>query len=53
MPWETPCFREINMSSEIGAYQEDFDERVSDEMAPARPLNEQTAGAPTQPGART
>ena len=27
MTWEKPSFREINMNSEIGAYQEDFDER--------------------------
>ena len=27
MTWEKPSFREVNMSSEIGAYQEDFEER--------------------------
>lgn len=27
MSWETPVYRDINMSSEIGAYQDDFDER--------------------------
>ena len=27
MSWETPVYREINMSSEIGAYQDDFEER--------------------------
>jgi hypothetical protein len=27
MTWENPSFREINMNSEIGAYQEDFDKR--------------------------
>lgn len=25
MSWEKPSFREVNMNSEIGAYQEDFD----------------------------
>lgn len=27
MKWEEPELIEINMSAEIGAYQEDFDER--------------------------
>jgi hypothetical protein len=27
MNWEKPQLIEINMSAEIGAYQEDFDER--------------------------
>jgi hypothetical protein len=53
MPWETPYFREITMSSEIGAYQEDFDERVPEKMVPARPLNEQAAEVPAQPGTGT
>ena len=53
MPWETPCFREINMSSEIGAYQEDFDERAPEKMVPARPLNERTAEVHAQPGTGT
>jgi len=53
MPWETPNFREITMSSEIGAYQEDFDERVPEKMVPARPLNEQAAEVPAQPGTGT
>jgi hypothetical protein len=26
MSWEKPSFREVNMNSEIGAYQEDFDD---------------------------
>lgn len=28
MEWETPAYTEINMSSEIGGYQDDFDERT-------------------------
>jgi hypothetical protein len=27
MTWEKPSFREVNMNSEIGAYQEDLEER--------------------------
>ena len=27
MSWEKPSFREISMNSEIGAYQEDADDR--------------------------
>jgi hypothetical protein len=26
--WTTPTYTEINMSSEIGGYQDDFDERT-------------------------
>ena len=29
MNWEKPAYREINMSAEIGGYQDDFDERGS------------------------
>ncbi len=54
MPWEKPSFREVNMSSEIGAYQEDFDERTPGDLAAACPLNEQTTTeTPLQAGART
>ena len=28
MNWEKPAYREINMSAEIGGYQDDFDERI-------------------------
>ena len=28
MSWETPSYSEINMSSEIGAYQDEFEERA-------------------------
>ena len=27
--WTTPAYTEINMSAEIGGYQDDFDERNS------------------------
>ena len=26
--WTTPAYVEINMSAEIGGYQDDFDERI-------------------------
>jgi hypothetical protein len=28
MAWSTPTYTEINMSAEIGGYQDDFDERA-------------------------
>jgi hypothetical protein len=28
MPWETPSYIELNMSAEIGGYQDEFDERA-------------------------
>ncbi|GKS60110.1 hypothetical protein YTPLAS18_36370 [Nitrospira sp.] len=28
MSWETPSYHEVNMSSEIGAYQDEFEERA-------------------------
>ncbi len=28
MPWETSSYKEINMSAEIGGYQDEFDERA-------------------------
>ena len=55
MTWEKPSFREVNMSSEIGAYQEDFDERRSGGMARAGlPADEVIpAPAPDQTNTRT
>jgi hypothetical protein len=35
MKWETPAFVEINMSAEIGGYQNDFGDR--DQFGPAAP----------------
>jgi hypothetical protein len=35
MQWETPSFVEINMSAEIGGYQNDFGDR--DPIGPAAP----------------
>jgi hypothetical protein len=35
MKWETPSFIEINMSAEIGGYQNDFGDR--DPIGPAAP----------------
>ncbi len=28
VPWTTPAYTEINMSAEIGGYQDDFEERA-------------------------
>jgi hypothetical protein len=42
MPWEKPSFVEVNMNSEIGAYQDEFDERKADDAAQARLLVEQS-----------
>ena len=53
MPWEKPTFREINMSSEIGAYQEDFEEREPGDLMPAGMPNEQASGFPQQVDTRT
>ena len=35
MTWETPTYIEINMSAEIGGYQNDFGDR--DSFGPAAP----------------
>ena len=32
MPWQTPDYIDVNMSAEIGGYQDDFEER-----APSQP----------------
>lgn len=37
MSWETPAYREINMNSEIGAYQDDFEERRPSPTEHSRP----------------
>ena len=36
MMWETPDYREINMSAEIGGYQDDFEERAPKPDNPMR-----------------
>jgi hypothetical protein len=36
MNWETPTFAEINMSAEIGGYQNDFGDREPDGPPPPR-----------------
>jgi hypothetical protein len=41
--WETPSFVEINMSAEIGGYQNDFGDR--DPMDPAATPDAQSADA--------
>lgn len=46
MPWETPSFIEIRMSSEIGGYQEDFDQRApTDPTATGLPAEQSGAQA--------
>jgi hypothetical protein len=54
MTWEKPSFREVNMSSEIGAYQEDFDERRPEDMTRAGPPADEVipASAPNQAGTK-
>jgi hypothetical protein len=42
MPWEKPSFVQVNMNSEIGAYQDEFDERKAGDVAQARLLVEQS-----------
>jgi hypothetical protein len=32
MTWEQPSFQEVSMNSEIGAYQEDFEQREPGDM---------------------
>jgi len=39
MSWERPCFVEINMSAEIGGYQDDFEERSP---VPTDPLHRES-----------
>lgn len=53
MPWEKPSFREVTMSSEIGAYQEDFDEREPGDVAQLGLSADGTISAPDQAGTRT
>ena len=38
MSWQTPSFVEINMSAEIGAYQDDTDEERNQECDSVRPF---------------
>ena len=53
MSWEKPSFREVSMNSEIGAYQEDFDERKSGDMARGTLPADHGTSAPDQPGTGT
>ena len=47
MSWETPSYRDVNMSSEIGAYQDEFEEREPASLEPpdnqATPVSFHTA----------
>ncbi len=46
MSWEKPSFLEVDMNSEIGAYQDEFDERRADDVMQARPPVEQPGAVP-------
>ena len=50
MKWETPTFVEINMSAEIGGYQNDFDEQHP--VGPAAPRAEAQPAADDAQAAR-
>ena len=50
MAWEKPSFREVNMNSEIGAYQEDFEEREPGEMPRRSPTIDGITSGPNQAG---
>lgn len=43
MTWDPPQYLEINMNAEIGAYQDDFEER---NLAPAQQLRQPPCEAP-------
>jgi hypothetical protein len=42
MIWERPDYELINMSAEIGGYQDDFEERHPEPRQDARPVLQQT-----------
>ena len=50
MAWEKPSFREVNMNSEIGACQEDFEEREPGEMPRRSPTIDGITSGPNQAG---
>jgi hypothetical protein len=45
MSWETPSYKEVNMSSEIGGYQDDFEERAPVPGDVAQPPPAQRSGS--------
>lgn len=53
MPWEKPSFLEVNMNSEIGAYQDEFDDRRAGDSTQARPPVEQAGHVPHPAPPRT
>jgi hypothetical protein len=53
MSWEKPSFLEVNMNSEIGAYQDEFDERKAGEVMQPRAPIEQSSHVPNQAPSRT
>ena len=53
MTWEKPSFREVSMSSEIGAYQEDFEEREPGDIVRRSQAADQTMSVPQQVGLGT
>lgn len=50
MAWEKPSFREVNMNSEIGAYQEDFEKREPGEMPHRNSATDGITSGPNQAG---
>jgi hypothetical protein len=53
MKWETPAFKEINMSAEIGGYQTDFgDGDPVGPAAPRAPLPSRAEADDTTPASR-
>jgi hypothetical protein len=54
MSWEKPSFREVSMNSEIGAYQEDFeDDRKPGDTVRTNLSADQAILTPDQTGTRT
>lgn len=51
MPWETPSYVELNMSAEIGAYQDDLERRESPPIPEAARRPERRADARAHPAA--
>ncbi|HEU4685923.1 MAG TPA: hypothetical protein VFS39_15565 [Nitrospira sp.] len=40
MAWETPSYEDVNMSAEIGGYQDEFEERTPLPTIPAQPARQ-------------
>jgi hypothetical protein len=53
MTWEKPSFREVNMNSEIGAYQEDFNKRKPGDMPPSNSAADGITSGPAPAGSES